>query len=438
MKKGFLTGSQAKAKLTKDTDSIAARSTGSNSKPKIIERFHGVLENTDRPEGYEATPRIAEEVAANAPLEGLPENMLLYTSQPSKLMSATPANSPDGWTECMMYPDAKAFILATPGFPAPILRPSSLKYRLTPIPDKGQGLVSTAQLRACDLILSERPLTMTLTASGIPIRFPKAFTAREKYLAAIYEWEQNLKLMFDRLHPDYQAAFMALANSHKHDGSGPILGVIRTNGLGLVLPVGKYTVEEQETLYKGRYTAVCKEISRANHSCSPNTTAHFDIVTFSYQLYAVRNIAQGEELTIAYAGLSLPAEIRQSKLEPYGFRCTCSACCAPSTSNIQRATALTMQIANIDDGLVKLALIEENGLQACDEYCDALKTVMDLYIALGDAENGSMYAKKLANRRWSDLANVAKLYTTPLAIESHRCGEAEIKVEGHEIPILRI
>ncbi|KAF8146859.1 hypothetical protein K438DRAFT_1626949 [Mycena galopus ATCC 62051] len=343
-------------------------------------------------------------------------------------MDTTLAEYPDGWTECLIYPDAKAFILATPGFPAPILKPSSLKYRLAPIPDKGQGLVSTAQIRAGDVILSERPLTIAPIAMISDIRFMKELTAQEKYLASIYEWEQTLKLMFDRLHPDYQAAFMALANSHKHDGSGPILSVIRTNGLGLLLPVGKYSVEEQETLGKGRYSAVCKEISRLNHSCSPNTIAHFDVVTFSFQLYATRDIAKGEELTLAYTSLGLPAETRQSNLEPYGFRCTCSACRTPSTSDDHRATSLTMQIANIDDGLLQLALLEENGLETWDPYCNALKTVMELYIALGDADNGSMYAKKLARRRWNPLANVAERYTTPLAIESHPLWRSRSKV----------
>ncbi|KAF8146868.1 hypothetical protein K438DRAFT_2027982 [Mycena galopus ATCC 62051] len=419
MKKGFLTSSKAKAKLTKDTDSIAARS-GTNSRPKeVVERFHGILENTDRPEGYEVAPRQMKEFDPLGPAECLPQDQLVYTTQPSIFMDTTPANYPDGWTECLIYPDAKAFILATPGFPAPILKPSSLKYRLASVPDKGQGLVSTAQIHTCDLILSERPLTITPAAAKSSILFMKEFTAQEKYLAATYEWEQTLKILFDRLHPDYQSDFVALANSHQHDGSGPINGVIRTNGLGLTLPLGKYSVEEQKTLRKGMYSAVCKEISRLNHSCFPNTTAHFDVVTFSFQLYTTRDIAEGEELTLAYTGLNLPAETRQSNLEPYGFQCTCSACCTPSKSNVDRATALKMQITNIDDGLVKLALIEENGLQACDEYCNALKTVMDLYIALGDAENGSMYAKKLASRRWNPLANVAERYTTPLAIESH-------------------
>jgi hypothetical protein len=208
--------------------------------------------------------------------ESLPEDMTLYTTQPSIAMNATPANH-EGWTECLLYPQVKALILATPGFPARLLRPSAPKYRLVPIPDKGQGLVSTANIHASDLILSERPLTLTPASTGLSkFRFLRELSAKEKYLAALYEWEHSLKILFDRLHPDYQAAFMALANSHQHDGSGPISGIIRTNGMGVsFLEPGKYRTEKPQPGDKGMYTAVCKEISRLNHRSA--SVPHFAI-----------------------------------------------------------------------------------------------------------------------------------------------------------------
>jgi hypothetical protein len=92
-----------------------------------------------------------------------------------------------------------------------------------------------------------------------------------------------------------------------------------------------------------------------------------------------------------------------------------------------------LQITNVDDGLVKLALLEEQGLQVCDEYCEALKTVMDLYIGIGDADNASMYAKKLASRRWNTYAAGAKLYTTPLAIRSHPLWIKRTKVDAGDL-----
>lgn len=230
----------------------------------------------EKPQGYEVQRPIMKEMDPLAPPERLPEDMTLYTTQPSIAMNATPANH-EGWTECLLYPQVKALILATPGFPARLLKPSAPNYRLVPIPDKGQGLVSTANIHASDLILSERPLTLTpASASLSKFRFLRELSAKEKYLAALYEWEHSLKILFDRLHPDYQAAFMALANSHQHDGSGPIMGIIRTNGMGVrFLEPGKYSTEAPQPGDKGMYTAVCKEISRLNHRSA--SVAHFAI-----------------------------------------------------------------------------------------------------------------------------------------------------------------
>ncbi|KAJ6491783.1 hypothetical protein C8R47DRAFT_1271535 [Mycena vitilis] len=217
------------------------------------------------------------------------------------------------------------------------------------------------------------------------------------------------------MHPENQAAYMALANSHKHDGSGPITGM-RTNGFAVeCLQTGKFSLGEQEKERRGVFTAVCKEISRLAYpappphfaclrtltdplSCSPNTIAHFDIPTFSYQLLAARNIGEGEELTLAYTGVINLTTSRQKGVGATRLPC--------------------IKIANVDDGLVKLALIEEQGLQACGQYCDTLNTLMELFISNGDAETARMYAKKLAVRKWGAYA-AAQRYTTIPAIEAH-------------------
>ncbi|KAJ7030011.1 hypothetical protein C8F04DRAFT_1115032 [Mycena alexandri] len=381
---------------------------------------YGVVENAGRPDGYKTREIVHREVDPLAPPEIFEEDMTMYTTQPSVTMDASPVKFPDGWTECLLYPDVKALILATPGFPSALTRPSSCKYRLSPTPGKGHGLFSISPIRANDLIISERPLTLVPAWQGISIRLLREMTMQEKIQIQAYEWEQQLKVLFDRLHPDYQAAFVKLANSHQHDGSGPIAGIMRTNGLGVsCLQTGRYTAEEQQKHRKGYYTAVCKEISRLNHSCCLNTTWFFDLSTFSFQLFATRDIAKDEELTISYINLRAPAKDRQLALEPYGFQCACSACLAPSSSDIQRASCLSMPVANMDDGLIKLALIEEAGLQGANAYSQTLKVVMEFCIGAGDAESASMYAKKLANRRWSAAANEARSYTTPLAIHSH-------------------
>lgn len=41
------------------------------------------------------------------------------------------------------------------------------------------------------------------------------------------EWEREVRGASDRMLPQDKAAFMALSNSHLHDGTGPILGILR-------------------------------------------------------------------------------------------------------------------------------------------------------------------------------------------------------------------
>ena len=69
-----------------------------------------------------------------------------------------------------------------------------------------------------------------------------------------------------------------------------------------------------------------KILSSPPFSCRPNITRHFDIASFSFRFYAVRDIAEGEEMTTAYCKLRCPTEERQACLQPYRFTCTCAAC----------------------------------------------------------------------------------------------------------------
>ncbi|KAJ7686584.1 hypothetical protein B0H17DRAFT_1181185 [Mycena rosella] len=420
MKRGFLNSGKAKAKLTKDTDKIAARS-GHEPEPQILKRSYGVVENAGKsqPEGYETMKSTVKLLDPLAPAEAYDKNMFLYTTQPSVSMDATLASFPDGWTECLLYADAKALLLSTPGFPSPLIRPSSRSYRLASSPSKGLGLFSTRKIRAGELILSERPLTVTPSSFGNKIRFMREFTEHEKFQAQLYEWEQTLKILFDRLCPEYKTAFMALANSHQHDGSGPIGGIIRTNSLGLEsLQTGGHDRTRE------MYSAVALLLYLTTPvlippSRSPNTDASFDLPSFSYRLFAIREIHKGEELTFAYTALSPGAKTRQLKLEPYGFQCTCAACRTPLESDARRAISLSMQIDTVKDGLAKLSLLEEEGLQSMAEYSIALKSVTELYIALGDSNHASKYARMLVNRPWDIGVESIVPYTTPLGIESH-------------------
>eukprot|EP00980_Cylindrotheca_fusiformis_P019946 scaffold7025_cov123-Cylindrotheca_fusiformis.AAC.5 len=79
-------------------------------------------------------------------------------------------------------------------------------------------------------------------------------------------------------------------------------------------------------------TAHFSTLTKMNHSCSPNTAVLYKtrgwgknhpLVAFCV---ALRDIAQGEELTISYIENDASYEERQRALANYGFLCTCSKC----------------------------------------------------------------------------------------------------------------
>lgn len=68
---------------------------------------------------------------------------------------------------------------------------------------------------------------------------------------------------------------------------------------------------------------------RMNHSCAPNTSWGYDDISGMMQVYASRDIAQGEEITDAYTELARPRARRAKELANWGFRCECVVCEGP-------------------------------------------------------------------------------------------------------------
>lgn len=63
-----------------------------------------------------------------------------------------------------------------------------------------------------------------------------------------------MQLSIDRMLPETRAAYMSLANSHLEDGSGPLVGISRTNSFGTRFEEGG-----------DRHSTVYDKLSRINH-----------------------------------------------------------------------------------------------------------------------------------------------------------------------------
>jgi hypothetical protein len=158
---------------------------------------------------------------------------LLFTQLPN-YPDARFTDVPDGWSECMLPGSVKKTVLATPGFPKPILRPPTTVHCIKPLADgSGLGVFATENITMGDLIFSERPMYIGPAAHMPSGNMPSHFSMEQIRQATLFEQERLLQVCFGRMPVEMQNAFMALSNSHKHDGSGPLMGIIRTNAFGI-------------------------------------------------------------------------------------------------------------------------------------------------------------------------------------------------------------
>ncbi|KAJ7503052.1 hypothetical protein B0H11DRAFT_1798718 [Mycena galericulata] len=400
MKRGFLNSSKAKARpLGPSLDTAPEHILGQYKRGTEFAKLPIGKQSVEVPE----VPKGYNQVQFKEmdPSKGSHPNAMTVTRVPNNLEPDEPT------TECFFFPGSKEVLMNLDGFPQPLVHPETPAFRMSEMPGKGEGLVSTRALRAGDLILTERPLLVA--ARGAPVSWPPGFT-REQYMQhGLNEMEMQLEMCIKRMRPEYRAAFMALKNSHTEDGSGPIVGRVRTNGLSLD---GLRPGVEDETK---SYSAICKEISRLNHSCSPNTQPCFDIPSFSYQLFAVRDIAAGEELTFQYIDVQCSTAARNEELKPYDFVCTCTACTDPE-SDARRAAikavapSVLTWIFNptfqkdriMDECREQLALIAREGLEHLHVYYALTHVMMEMHISLGDAQTASEWAAKLDKCRWEE------------------------------------
>ncbi|KAJ7903799.1 hypothetical protein B0H14DRAFT_2427686 [Mycena olivaceomarginata] len=406
MKRGFLNSTKAKARPLGPIN-VPIKSPLEQPVEKMLKFPIGKVEKIDVPD---TGALKLQETDPRGP--GIPGAMTFTTLPIISFEDDEPV------TECFFFPGTKELVMKTPGFPQPLVHPTTPAVRLGAVPGKGMGLFSTRALKMGDLILSERPLLVA--ARGVYSTAPHHYTPEMVFQHSLNELEKYCSVSVQRMRPENRAAFMALANSHKEDGSGPIVGITRTNGLGISgLRPG---VDDGTNMY----VAILKDISRLNHSCSANTSPHFDLASFSHRLYAVRDIAAGEELTFQYAEVVCSAAARNEALKPYDFVCTCPACMDAPASDARRA-AIDAFTPNVflwamnrklpDDWLIKqcleqLARIAIEGLEHDHRFFDATKAIMEAYICLGDARNASEWAAKLHRQKWAE--ELAKADVGPL------------------------
>ncbi|KAF7296047.1 SET domain-containing protein [Mycena kentingensis (nom. inval.)] len=326
----------------------------------------------------------------------------------------------DPKTESFLPLTTLASLAAIPGFPRALDPPKDTPFRLAPSPGKGLGLFATRDIKQGELLYDKRPLVAT---SQVQINHARFITAQERGVLESRAKADCIMALVARLGPEAQATVMALHNdSPSLTMATNLHGIYETNAASIKEIDGDGPMD-------GNVSGLCEHISRLNHSCSPNTQRQFIPESFSWRVYAVRDVTAGEELTMPYVDCLLPATERRVGLAQYGFTCTCPACTDAPASDPRRAvikantTTTIAPLLNsespadtntslVEKGLEQLRLLEAENLQAMPAYWETLVALMRLYAALGDGQTAQMWEMRAKGCGW-----YSKKWKTAEAVE---------------------
>ncbi|KAG6026472.1 hypothetical protein E4U19_002597 [Claviceps sp. Clav32 group G5] len=257
-------------------------------------------------------------------------------------------------------------------------------YALKNVPNKGKGLVATRDIPRGTRILSEKPL--------ITMPIDKTLEERRTLIC------QQL----DSLSNDQRHAFLSMNNVHPfNDTAEQYIGIFRTNAL----PTEEFPDK----------AAIFLEASRINHDCDNNAIHNWNETIKRHTVHAIREIEEGEEITLSYVSLLEDRETRQSKLkEKFNFTCTCRVCSLPEEQSQERDRKLE-EIVRTNE-LLKICMLQstvsplmilgylydqkrryiELGREDCG-YAQILEEALTILIAHGDLARGRLLAQKVAS-----------------------------------------
>ncbi|KAJ7282930.1 hypothetical protein C8J57DRAFT_1297014 [Mycena rebaudengoi] len=177
---------------------------------------------------------------------------------------------------------------------------------------KGMGAFAAQNLCAAALILVEYPTTVVQNTIVLNFSMTMSETYRE---------------LIQRVPAKTQPLLLKLHNAQPLKSCEWEEAILRSNAIGISIP----TPANPGSFSMG-HNGVFLEMSRFNHSCSPNISHRFDPRSFTLSVHTLRPITKGEELVHSY--LDLPSTItrqdRRTRLkELCHFECRCDACSVP-------------------------------------------------------------------------------------------------------------
>ncbi|KAL4860602.1 hypothetical protein BDV12DRAFT_204871 [Aspergillus spectabilis] len=265
-------------------------------------------------------------------------------------------------------------------------------YALQDITGKGKGLIATQKIPQGTRILCEEPI----------IKIPNSHDQLARHSKDL---DNSICQQVNTLTKKQRQAFLALHNIYPYTKPAEqYIGIIRTNGL---------PIEDGKT-----GGGIFLEASRINHACDNNAQKSWNKNIKRHTVHALRDIAEGEEITIYYLAVHGSRETRREALQArFHFKCFCRLC-SLSANQSQKNDEILEEISRLDslvgqgdlEGILSLPLqtlryldreIELYNMTGPDDpgvsrvYLDAAQVA----IAHGDLARGRVFAER-AVRGW--------------------------------------
>ena len=285
-------------------------------------------------------PLLAEVIseAANAAAE----NIVLEESTPTKAQSAPSTPPPDANPSLYWKRITRNWFSQDTG-----VNPWRFEYR------EGRGYVAVANqtfiFAEHHEVCSEQPLIWT-KGHPRPSFNAKQVTEMQKKVSAMNEEDRS--------------TFYFLPNVYSEQEYPKEVGIFITCSFD------DYDCDDVAGTAR---SMIYSAISSLKHSCAPNVLQTFYPDDMSMSLYPLRDISEGEELTISYIGVcQVRTKRREELMKRYRFQCCCLACeYNPDFAYppIKNATYLkNVDVSPDKNGVVNSAVTFEASVKWCDIY----------------------------------------------------------------------
>ncbi|KAJ6544146.1 hypothetical protein B0H19DRAFT_1267449 [Mycena capillaripes] len=307
-------------------------------------------------------------------------------------------------TACLLWAETKTALLAKNFQPSPLSPPSRPDmYATGPSAVAGTGVFATEDIGCGESIIVERPFLMAVSqppehVTDLATVGPMVFAIMDVFVV-------------ERLSPVEQIQMLRLFSA---DDSTYM--IMSQNSIPIFDPLpGEY---------EGPHSVVCRDISRINHSCTPNVELTWDAASLSFTLHSNRRISKGEELFRSYENLFAPRSERVERfVTQYDFHCTCPSCSLPDEESKKSDQIRRFIVDDLekftggsgddpefsawlsdpslpDDYIIAryeniIELMNTDGCGLLPLRVLYLSQLMRTYVALGDAERARYWASKL-------------------------------------------